>query len=196
MTDQTPDLADLLRRLSLLEPSTEADAPITQLAAEFFAGNWDAAQPLLSGAPKLRIEPHLPARRVLDFTLAIPYLRQHRPGEGVDVAAGPLRGTIVYRADPFEAGLDQPSVCVLIGRDTGLLHPNYSRLFGILCLGALPRGPMQLTTLLEHIYSILTYANVSTVDPADHDAAEWFAEGREALAALPAATPLWGKGAA
>lgn len=196
MTDPSPDLADLLRRLAALEPSPDADAPLSRLATEFFAGNWDAAQTLLAAAPRLRVEPHPPAHRTFDFSLDVPYLRQHRPGDAVSLAPGPVRGTILYRADPFETGPDQPSVCVLVSRDSGLLHPNYSRTFGILCLGALPRGPLPLTNLLEHLYSILTYANVSTVDPADHEAADWFRQDPDALSALPTATPLWGVGAA
>jgi hypothetical protein len=196
MTDPTPDLAELWRRLAVLEPAPLRDTPLSELAAEFFAENWRAVQPLLAAAPRLRLVPCTPALRAFEFTLDLPFLRQAQPGEPVQVAAPPIRGTLAYRPDPFAIDGERPAVCVLVDRAHGLLHPNYSRAFGILCLGALPGGPLPLQPLLEHLYAILTYANLSTLDVADPDAAAWFAATPEALAGLPPAAPLWGRGAA
>jgi hypothetical protein len=48
-----------------------------------------------------------------------------------------------------------------------------------------------LSDLLEHLYSILTYANFSTTDPADFEAAQYFAHAPHALDGLHDPEPLF-----
>ena len=193
MNDLT--LAALLRRLAILEGPLP-DTPQGRLAAEFFAGNWETAQPLLASAPRLRVTPHSAAYRTFDFEFALPFKHQPRPGDPVTIAPGPIRGTIVYRHDPFTLDTLQPAVCVLVDSALGMLHPNVSRAYGAVCLGRLPDGPIALDALLEHLHAVLSYANVSTEDPADPAAAAWFVADPDPLAGLPPSRPLWGRGAA
>jgi len=186
-----PALDDLLRRLAALEYEPRSDTPIARLTAEFLRNNWANAQALLARAPRLQVRPQSPALRSFDFTLDVPFKRQRHPGGTIDVAPGPIRGRIAYRADVFAAA-DEPVVGVMIDPSLGLVHPNYSRLFGVLCLGHMPAGPMPLDRLLEHVYSILTYENVSSSDAADPGAAVYFANDPNARQGLPPAAPLWG----
>jgi hypothetical protein len=190
------DLATLLQRLAALDAAPIPASPTGRLTAEFFRHNWDHAQPLLRKSPRLRVRPHTSAARAFAFELRVPFKRQRHPDAPIDVAPGPLCGDIVYAPDLFGAPAEQPPVAVLIDRRLGLLHPNYSRRFGVLCLGHLPPGPVPLDALLEHIYGIATYQNVSTSDPADPEAAAWFAHDPDALAGLPAPAPLWEGGVA
>ncbi len=190
MTQPRPGLLDLLRRLAAHESEPVLDTPTARLSAEFFKHNWQNAQPLLGQTTRLRVQPQSAMARTLDFELDVPFKRQLRVGAPIDIAPGPVRGTIVYRHDLFSVG-DEPVVAVLIDPALGLLHANYSRLYGVLCLGHLPPGPFPLDALLEHLYTILTYQNVSTADPADPDAAIYFASDPRAREGIPAAQPLW-----
>lgn len=196
MTTPTIDLVALLRRLATLALEDVPDTPSARLSAEFFQHNWASVQPLLAKAPRLRLHPRSATPRILDFELDVAFKRQLRPAGPIDLAAGPLCGTIVYAADLFCGAATQPLVTVLIDPALGLLHPNFSRLHGVLCLGHLPPGPFPLDALLEHLYTILTYQNVSAADPADAGAAVWYANDPHPRAGLPPTRPLWGGGAA
>lgn len=191
MTQRTIDLVDLLRRLAARELQAAPNTPTARLSAEFFRHNWENVQPLLASTTRLRLRPQSASARTFDFELDVPFKRQRHPAAPIDVAPGPIRGSIVYRADVYTAG-DEPVVGVLIDPTQGLLHANYSRLHGVLCLGHLPAGPFPLDALLEHLYTILTYQNLSLVDPADADAANYFASDPHARDGIPAAAPLWG----
>lgn len=196
MTDPRPfDLEALLRRLAALEGAAAADTPIARLTAEFLHNNWANAQALLAKAPRLRVRPQSPALRAFDFEFDVAFKRQRQEGGTIDVAPGPIRGRIAYRSDVFTATPDEPVVGVMIDPRAGLLHPNYSRRHGVLCLGHMPAGPLPLDHLLEHLYGILTYQNVSASDAADPGAAVYFANDQDARAGLPPVAPLWGGGA-
>jgi hypothetical protein len=138
------------------------------------------------------VEPELsPTPRVFRFWIDRPYKRQARSDAPVELASGPITGTIYYRHNMF-AVEDQavPTVAVALD-DRTLLHPNFSRRHGILCLGSLPSGPVSLSRLLEHLYRILSYANVRVTHPADINAAEYFASDPDALRGLDKVQPLY-----
>jgi hypothetical protein len=88
--------------------------------------------------------------------------------------------------------LDLPAVAVLVERRLGFLHPNYSRRYGILCCGELPGGPIPLDLLFEnYIYGIITYQNRRPTDPADVEAARYFALEPDAMEGLENVEPLY-----
>jgi hypothetical protein len=192
-------LAALLARLFASPGILDLDPAETAIEAaseEFFHHNWrNARDGLLSKTRRMRLWPIGPVPRVFRFEVDRPYLRQRSPSAPVERAAGPIRGTIGYDPDALRSGggaaFDAPGVWVLLDPDLALLHPNYSRRHGFLCLGRLPGGPLPLEALLVHLYTILSYQNRSTADPADADAAAYFAAVPEALEALPAAEPLY-----
>jgi hypothetical protein len=193
-------LAELLAKLLAPPDGLDLESGKTAIEApsgEFFRNNWENARDgLLSKTRKIRMWPIGATPRVFRFEVDRPFWRQRTPASAVELAAGPIRGTIVYqpvalRAGGGEAPIDAPGVVVLLDPDLALLHPNFSRRHGFLCLGRLPEGPLPLEALLIHVYGVLCYENRSTADPADADAAAYFAAVPEALSALPRAEPLY-----
>ena len=140
----------------------------------------------------MRVEPQpSPAPRVFRFELDVPFKQKRGPEALVERVAGPLTGTIRYRPDLYTAPADEPSVLVFVDRQLHLFHPNFSRQHGWLCTGHLPPGPFPLEALLEHVYGILTYQNRSTSDPADLQAARYFATDPGAMDGLELVEPLY-----
>ena len=188
-------VVQLLRRLAdiptqELEP-VEGAADDGDQRAEFFFHNWSEARDgLLSRTSKIRVQPQASrAPRVFHFELDRPYKRKREDG-GVELAPGPLHGLICYHPDPFASVPGQTSVAMLIDPGLGLFHPNFSRVFvGQLCLGHL-HGTPALAPLLEHIWGILSYTNLTVSDPADREASAFFSVP-EARDGLPPAEPLY-----
>jgi len=179
--------------LALEDELPDESTPIGRLTRDFLANNWAQARDgLLARTTKIRVAPQpSPAPRIFQFELDRPYLRRVRPDAPVERAEGPLRGTIRYRPDLYPVRPKQHSQVVFLDPAQHLLHPNYSPRFGVLCVGELPAGPYPLEDLLEHTYAILCYQNVATDDPADRDAADYFALHPDASSGLEAAEPLY-----
>jgi hypothetical protein len=125
------------------------------------------------------------------FEIDRPYKRRATPDGPVELAPGPLRGTIMYRANLFAASPDEPTVVVLIDRQCRFHHPNFSPRFGAICLGDLPHGPIALDALLLHVFSIVSYQNRNPLHPADIDAAHYFALDPNAMSGLEPVEPLY-----
>ena len=190
-------MLDLLARLSALR-SLEDELPdestaIGRATHEFFANNWQQARDgLLAQTTKLRVQPQpSPAPRIFHFEAECTFKRKREPDALVELADGPLRGTIRYRPDLYTAPASEPSLTVFMDPAQRLFHPNFSRRHGVLCVGDLPPGPFPLEDLLEHLYGILTYQNRSTSDPADIEAAEYFARDPDAMTGLETVEPLY-----
>ena len=190
-------MLDLLGRLAAImaleDELPDESTPIGRATREFFANNWERARDgLLARTTKLRVEPQpSPAPRIFHFELDCTFKRKRAPDALVELAEGPLCGTIRYRPDLYTAPAGEPSLMVFIDPAQQLFHPNYSRRHGVLCTGDLPPGPFPLEDLLEHLYGILTYQNRSTADPADLEAAQYFAHDPDAMNGLEAVEPLY-----
>lgn len=183
----------LVQVAALSDSLPDADTAIGRTTREFFDASWRAASSgLLSRTTRLRVEPLQPsAPHVFRFEMDLPYKAQVAPGEPIETRPGPIRGTIRYRPDLFTADVHEPGIAVLLEPGQHLLHPNFSRRHGMLCIGDVPAGPFELEHLLEHLWSVLGYENLSTSDPADREAARIFAEDPDALDGLGNAGPLY-----
>jgi hypothetical protein len=169
------------------------DTPIGRATAEFFKNNWRRAQAgLLARTDLIKVVPPLSAApRVFAFGMGVSYKRKSSSHAPAKIAPGPIRGMIYYRPDilcPADAG---PPVAVSL-HDRGILHPNYSRRHGLLCVGEWPAGQLvELDALLEHVYRIVTYQNLRVTHPADVEAAEYFATDPDAMRGLEHVQPLY-----
>jgi hypothetical protein len=163
----------------------DEDTPIAKACREFFSNNWSqACGGLLARTKKIIVQPELsPNLRVFHIHIFSFYKRKEGPQDPVELVPGPIRGTIYYRPDILSPGDDVPAVAVAL-QDRGFFHPNFSRRHGLLCLGDLPPGPIALENLLLHIYQIVTYQNLRVTDPADAEAANYFATDPNALDGL------------
>jgi len=189
----TRELLDLIEQLERLSSTpSAAPAPHQTVAREFFANTWrDARDGLLSRTERLRVEAAPgPAPRSFHFSMDLPYLRQAHPDDEVEVAPGPLTGTITYRPDVMVAAAGEPVLYVTVA-NSDWCHPNYSRTHGWFCTGQLPPGPIDLETVLEILYVFASYQSYSVEDPADRESAELLAARPELLDALGEPAPLW-----
>jgi hypothetical protein len=185
-------LLEILSRLEDIDPGLPPeDSPIGRATREFFANSWEDAQEFLAKTRKVRVVPRsLPAPNAFRFEMDCRYKRKP-PGGSVELVDGTLSGSIHYRSDLLLAPQGEPAMLVRIRRDPALLHPNFSRAFGILCLGDVPPGPFLLSDLIEHVYSILTFQNFSNADAADAEAALFFSRAPDAFDGLFPADPLY-----
>ena len=94
----------------------DESTPIGRTTREFFDNNWERARTgLLSQTTKLRVAPQpSPAPRVFHFELDCTFKRKTSPDALVELARGPLRGTIRYRADIYTAPPDVHSLTVFV----------------------------------------------------------------------------------
>jgi hypothetical protein len=188
-------LGDLIQHLQDLERGGDGlpDASTSEGRAtrDFFANNWEGVhEGLLSRTQRIRVEP-LPGAGPRSFTFEIdrPYKRKWPEG-AVELADGPVRGTIRYRPNVLEPDPGSRSVVVFIDSE-GFYHPNVSRQHGVLCLGEIPPGPFPLEALIEHIYSIVSYQNMDSTNPLDREAVRYFATEPQALVGLADVEPLY-----
>ncbi len=162
-----------------------------QATRDFFANNWEEARTgLLSRTQRVRVWP-LPGAgpRSFSFEIDRPY-KCKRPEGMVELAAGPVSGTIRYRPDVLTPDPGSRSVIVFVDSD-GFYHPNYSRVARVLCLGDIPPGPFPLEALVEHLYSIVSYQNMDSTNPADKEAVRYFGTDPDALEGLTDVQPLY-----
>ncbi len=202
MTQDTADFPQQLEHLMAVlrqnETATPSDAasPMEKIAQEFFANNWaECADGLLQKTSLLRVIPELSAApRAFRFELDRPFKRKTGPDAPVDLQPGPIRGLIRYRSDLF-VNPAMPYIAVQIDPDLSYLHPNCSRQrASLVCLGPLPDNlfPYPLGLLLEtRLYPILTYQDRKPSDPADLEAARYFALHPEAMDGLEPVEPLY-----
>ena len=108
----------------------------------------------------------------------------------VELAPGPVRGTIRYRPNVLAPDPGSRSVLVFVDSD-GFYHPNFSRSHGVLCIGDIPPGPFPLEVLIEHLYSIVSYQNMDSTRPADWEAVRYFGTDPDALEGLAEVEPLY-----
>jgi hypothetical protein len=146
----------------------------------------------LSRTERIRVRPEpTPAPRMFHFEMDLPYKRKFRHSDVVELAPGPICGTVIFRAD-LMSNLQLPAVAVRLDPAMGYFHPNFSREQGLVCLGDLPAGPFPLDALLaDHLYPILSYQNRNPSDPADHEAARYFATDPDAMTGLQPVAPLY-----
>ncbi len=185
LMDELHDLAGLDEGLP--DPST-AEGRATR---EFFANNWEEAREgLLSRTQRVRVRP-LPGAGPRSFSYEVdrPY-KCKRPQGIVELAPGPVRGTIRYRPNVLAPDPGSHSVLVFVDSD-GFYHPNYSPKHGVLCIGDIPPGPFPLEALIEHLYSIISYQNMDSTNPWDLEAVRYFGTDPEALKGLAEVKPLY-----
>ncbi len=173
-------------------PMPDPSHPAGRLAREFFANSWANAQPLLKATRRLELQPSSnDPPRTFRFKLDLPYYRKFGDNDPVELAEGPLTGSLAYNPDVFPSGEAlAPAVLVTIERELGFFHPNHARQFGYLCLGDVPRA-LELKALILLVYAVANYSNLGFDHPADREAARYFREHPEALEALLPATPLF-----
>lgn len=182
------------KRRSPWDVVTEA-SEVGETTREFLAESWrEVRDGLLQRTRRLRMEPDpgpYPLRFRFEFDL--PYKRKSGPHAPVELVDGPLRGAILYRPDLMTLDPDGKEAAIAVFLDQGqdFFHPNFSRAFGMLCVGDIPPGPFPLAALLEHLYSILSYQNRSPRSPADLEAARFFATDPEAMSGLESPEPLY-----
>ena len=80
---------------------------------------------------------------------------------------------------------------MVLDPEQSFFHPNVSRQFGLICLGHLPAGLLELNVLLPYLYTILNYQNLHPADAADKEAAYYFAFDPDAMSGLVPAQPLY-----
>jgi hypothetical protein len=176
-------------------PLPGEDTPLGMLARQFFENNWrNCLDGLLRKTSRIRVWPEpSPAPRTFKFEIDAPYKCKRGADAPVELAPGPIRGSIMYRYNVFENNKD-PAIAVALDRDQCLLHPNYSRKVGFFCLGELPRSPypFPLDLLLENlIYPLCTYQHMRPVHPFDLEAARYFALDPDAMRGLQPAVALY-----
>ncbi len=175
----------------------EEDTPAVRVTREFLANNWARARDgLLAKTRLIEVQPEMSAApRVFRFAMHRPYKRKGADGR-VELVPGPILGTVFYRHDLFTCDDDVPTVAVAL-HDRDTFHANFSRRYGLLCLGAVGElggaggGPIPLDRLLEHVYRIMSYANFRVTHPADLEAARYFAADPDALCGLEHVEPLY-----
>ncbi len=187
--------ADLLRLLmesgavdDLPDPSTDEG----RATREFFANNWERARTgLLARTDRIRVRPlPMAGPRAFAFQVDRPYRRRLDDGT-VDLAPGPITGTIHYRPDLMTPRPGTRSIVVFIDKELRLLHPNHSRSHGVLCIGDVPSGSFPLDALLIHLFALLSYQNRESRDPADREAVRYFASDPHAMDGLEDVQPLY-----
>ena len=198
MTD-TPDLSlflgDLVEQLENLaglddglpDPSTLEG----RATRDFFVNNWrEAREGLLSHTDIVRARPlGAGVPRSFSFEIHRPFKRKLPQGM-VELAPGPVTGTIRYHPNVLRPDPGARSVVVFVNSE-GFYHPNFSRSHGVLCIGEVPPGPFPLKALLEHVYSIVSYQNVDSTNPLDHEAVRYFGTEPDALDGLTDVHPLY-----
>ena len=192
MPQQPPP--DMILLVSAMDDQVASLAePYRSLTKEFFKCNWDRAQKeLLARTTRMRVTAAPTAYpTVFRFEVELPYKRKVSSEAAVELHPGPIRGTIAYRHDLFVVPFDAPAIAVWLDPDQFFHHPNFSMRHHALCLGDLPPGPFELADLLPHLYSILSYENRTPTDPADLDAARYFACDPEAMLGLEPVEPLY-----
>jgi hypothetical protein len=157
--------------------------------------SWESCRDgLLQKTRRIRVEPEpRPVPRLFRFEFDLPYKRKLGPEAPIELDPGPIRGMVIYRPDLL-ANLHEPCVAVRLDATLGLLHPNYSRALGLVCLGDTTefQGPVPLDVLLaNHLYPILSYQNRRPHHPADLEAARYFALDPDAMSGLEPAPPLY-----
>jgi hypothetical protein len=185
LMDQLHDLAGLDEGLP--DPSTDEG----RATRAFFANNWEEAREgLLSRTRRVRVRP-LPGTGPRSFSYEVdrPY-KCKRPQGIVELAPGPVSGTIRYRPNVLAPDPGSHSVLVFVDSD-GFYHPNYSRKHGVLCIGDIPPGPFPLEALIEHLYSIISYQNMDSTNPWDLEAVRYFGTDPDALKGLTEVEPLY-----
>jgi hypothetical protein len=188
-------LAHFSRMVEMGTRVPEEDTPLGRLSRQFFENNWrNCRDGLLRKTSRLRVWPEpSPAPRTFEFEVDSPYKCKRGADAPVELVPGPIRGTIYYRPDIF-VNTEDPAIAVALDRSQWLLHPNYSRKLGFICLGELPTSPypFPLDSLLQHlIYPICTYQHKRPVHPFDLEAARYFAFDPDAMQGLEPAASLY-----
>ncbi len=191
-----PSIDELVRRLlfahasdgELPDPST----PMGRLTRELFASQWQQARDgLLARSKVLRVDaPPSPSPYVFRFEIDRPFKRRAADGS-VEIAPGPIRGSLRYRPDVLEPRRGEPSVLAFVDRELRFFHPNCLPHVGLLCLGDLPAGPYPLEETLQQLYRVASYGSLGTESALDSDAVRYFLENPDAFDGLRPVPPLW-----
>ena len=185
-------LGRLHRLISAAEDLPDESTEEGRTTRAFFSNNWSEAQRgILARTRRVRVQPVPgPGPRIFSFEMDLPYKRKN-PDGSVELAPGPVGGTIHYRANLFSSEPRQRSIGVSLESTPDFYHPNYSRTLGALCIGDVPNGPFPLDALIEHLYGILSYQNRDSDDPADLEAVRYFSTDPTALEGLEDVPPLY-----
>lgn len=186
------NLAQVVRNAEGSIAPPEDDSPLARMTAEFHANSYATylAGPLARSERIDVVPATLPSPTRFSFSVGVRFKRKLGEGHPVELDPGPVRGRIFYRPNLLfpEPG---PAIAVAI-ENPGFFHPNFSRRHGLLCLGSLPGGPYPLDQLIEHhLYPILSYQVRNPSDPADPEAARYFALDPEAMHGLQPVPPLY-----
>lgn len=194
--DQSLDIQSLLEQVARVMRNTDdlppANTPVGKYSREFFRNTWTTCQEgLLSKTRRIRVTPEGDVPRMFHFEMDLPYRQRFPHSTQTNLLPGPIRGVVMYRPD-LMSNLHEPSIAVRLDQSMGYFHPNFSRRRALVCLGDLPPGPFPLDVLLEHhLFPILSYQNRHPVDPADGEAARYFATDPGAMTGLDVVTPLY-----
>lgn len=169
-----------------------AHTPLDAAARAFLEHSWLRARDgLLARSRIVRCVP-VAGDPPTTFRYGIRTRWPRRTPAGVEIVRGELTGRIRFARDPFRLEPGEAQVLVTVDPECGLFHPNHQRHSGWLCVGTLGGEPYELGPLLEHVYAILTFQNVDPSDPADAEAARWWAAGPpEAAMLAEEVEPLW-----
>ena len=175
----------------LPDPST----PLGRQTREFLTNSWETCRDgLLTKTTRIRVRPEpMPVPRRFQFEMDLPYKQKRGADAAVLLMPGPISGMVIYRPDLL-ANLHEPGVAVRLDPSQGLLHPNFSREMGLVCLGDTTefQGPIPLDVLLaNHLYPVLSYQNRRPHHPADIEAARYFALDPAAMTGLEPVAPLY-----
>jgi hypothetical protein len=176
--------------LALEDPLPDPDTEVGREARAFFEQSWaDARDGLLARTGRLSIVPaSLPAPRLFHWTIERPFKRW-KQGGGVELAPGPIRGTIHYRGDALVAPPDEPTILVRVDPDLGFVHPNADPVTSLICHGL--SGLLPLEPLALHVHGIVAYQNMGLASALSRAAAEYFLRDPRAMDGLEPVEPLF-----
>ena len=193
-----PDFNRLLQQVGRIIHCAEEtldDTPLGRIVREFFQNNWiNCRDGLLKRTSTLRVFPLVEkVPRLFRFELDRPFKRKAGEAGTIELAQGPICGTIHYRPDLFVNQTDLP-IAVQLDLEQQYFHPNCSRQHGFVCLGELPPVPypFPLDLFLEcHLFPVLSYQNRRPSHALDREAAMYFALDADAMSGLEPVEPLY-----
>ena len=184
-------MSELLDLAGLDEGLPDPSTGEGRATRDFFANNWqEAREGLLSRTQRVRVRP-LPGAgpRSFSYEFDRPF-KCKRPEGMVELAPGPVGGTIRYRPNVLTPDPGSRSMVVFVDSE-GFFHPNYSPIHRVLCIGDIAPGPFPLEALVEHVYGIVSYQNMDSTNPLDSEAVRYFSTDPDALEGLTDVEPLY-----
>ena len=189
--DEPERVRSLMQLLFALEdPLPDPETEAGREARAFFQQCWlDARDGLLARTTRLTIEPASSfAPRLFRWVVQRPYKRRASDGQ-VELASGPIRGTIHYRGDALTAPRDELAILVRVDPDLAIHHPNIDPVTSLVCHGLREVLPLEAVAL--QLYSIVSFQNMGLTSPLCREAANYFAHVPGAKDGLEPVEPLY-----